>query len=615
MKRKIEIKPQHLSADMQPSTLNEERRSVELIWTTGAKGLRSPFFGEPYYEELSLDPAHVDMSRLKSGAPLLAVHNDRTLDAVVGVVESASLVGNEGRATVRFARDEQSEKVFQKVKDKIIRNVSVGYSVQEYTQVSKEDEKIPTLRATRWTPMELSLVPIGFDAGAKVRSESKSEKYEVEIINRADCAKEEQMNKDEAQREQSIRAQEKARQAEIRKMVREAGLEEKLADEYIENDSTVESVRTNVALFAKYAKESEDRPDNSIRVEVRQTQTEKRREGFIDALVHRMNPSHKVTDAARQFQGRSLLSMVDFFMGRRLGESDAALATRAMSSSDLPLILANAAEKSAQERYRLSPKSYKQWVSFDTLRNYKPASVVRGGDHPNLLERGEGGEFQYGSFGEEQELVQLKDYGMILAYSSQMLQNDDLKVLRQIAESGGEAAARLDNQLVYSVLTGNPDMGDGNPLFDSAHANLGTPGAISDTTIGEAFQKMREQTSVDGLDILSVPPKWMLVGPQSENLARKYLASIQPSQATNVNPYAGLLELVVDGRITTNDYFFAADSAIIPTVVLYRLEGKESPEISSRVNWATGAVEFKTDYAAVAAAVDWRGMFKNANAS
>lgn len=159
-------------AEVAPGSVSEDKRTADIVWTTGARVLREPWFGEPYYEELSLDPAHVRMERLLNGAPLLNSHRADDLADVVGVVESASLQGDKGLATVRFAKDDPAaEAVFRKVRDGIVRNVSVGYRVHKLERIEAEDGKPPVYLATDWEPYEISMVPMGADAGAGVRSE------------------------------------------------------------------------------------------------------------------------------------------------------------------------------------------------------------------------------------------------------------------------------------------------------------------------------------------------------------------------------------------------------------------------------------------------------------
>ena len=157
-----------LRAEISPTTLDAEKRTVQLTWTTGARVMRG--FFEQYWEELSLDPKHVRMDRLRAGAPLLDSHNADTIGSVIGVVESASLQKGRGLATVRFDRGPQGEDVFRKVADGIVRNVSVGYRVHKMEKVEDAADKIPVYRAVDWEPHELSMVPIGADAGAGTRA-------------------------------------------------------------------------------------------------------------------------------------------------------------------------------------------------------------------------------------------------------------------------------------------------------------------------------------------------------------------------------------------------------------------------------------------------------------
>ena len=123
--RTREIGPLSIRAEFAPSTLNPDKRTVQLTWTTGARVLRGSY--DPYWEELSLDPKHVRLDRLRSGsAPLLANHSSGSLDDVIGVVESAQLDagGVRGSATVRFDRGAAGEEAYRKVSDGILRNVS-----------------------------------------------------------------------------------------------------------------------------------------------------------------------------------------------------------------------------------------------------------------------------------------------------------------------------------------------------------------------------------------------------------------------------------------------------------------------------------------------------------
>src|SRR5574338_562137 len=152
---------------LQPDTIDPEARSVEVVWSTGAMVRRTDLWtGKRYDEVLSLDPRHVDLTRLNNGAPLLNTHGAFDLANVLGVVERAWIARNndsyEGRATVRFSAREEVEPLWRDVRAGIIRNVSVGYVVCAY-EVTEQDGQVPVWRAIDWQPVELSAVPVGAD--------------------------------------------------------------------------------------------------------------------------------------------------------------------------------------------------------------------------------------------------------------------------------------------------------------------------------------------------------------------------------------------------------------------------------------------------------------------
>jgi hypothetical protein len=173
----------------EPKTIDQEARTVEVTWTTGARVRRHGFLAEDFDEELSLDESAVDLSRLNGGAPLLNSHDAYSLMSVVGVVERAWLQGpkgrREGRATVRFSDRADVEPIWRDMTLGILRNISVGYEVSRWEKVERKND-VPLLRAAAWQPLELSLVPIPADAGAQVRAAGESTLYPCIIESRGD---------------------------------------------------------------------------------------------------------------------------------------------------------------------------------------------------------------------------------------------------------------------------------------------------------------------------------------------------------------------------------------------------------------------------------------------
>lgn len=164
----IDVAPLDLRADV--GTIQDDARTVELTFSTGAGVVRYDWTtGKRYLEVLSMDPKHIRMQRLNSGAPLLDSHSAYSLSSQIGVVERAEVDGKKGTAMVRFSKRADVEPFYQDVRDKIIRNVSVGYRVHRFEESQGKNE-MPTRVATDWEPYEISMVPMGADSRAQVRS-------------------------------------------------------------------------------------------------------------------------------------------------------------------------------------------------------------------------------------------------------------------------------------------------------------------------------------------------------------------------------------------------------------------------------------------------------------
>jgi hypothetical protein len=159
-------------AELAPNSADTDTRTVEVIWSAGARVRRATLFGEPYDEELSLDPDHVRLDRLNAGAPFLKVHEVDTLDAVIGSVVpgSARIENGRGVALVRISERADVEPIWRDIQAGHIRAVSIGYQVHRF-EVSKPEAARELWRAVDWTPFEVSAVPVGADPAAGFRAQ------------------------------------------------------------------------------------------------------------------------------------------------------------------------------------------------------------------------------------------------------------------------------------------------------------------------------------------------------------------------------------------------------------------------------------------------------------
>lgn len=160
----------HARAAVQPRTFDAENLTVDVVMGSGVEVLRVPWIGEPYLEELSMDPAHIRLGRMESGRmPLLDSHQRYSLDAQVGVVRAGRLEGRDLVASVQFSRRPQVAGIVQDVRDGIVGNLSLGYRVHRYQDVTLPTDTMRRLRAVDWEPMECSLVTVPADPGSSVR--------------------------------------------------------------------------------------------------------------------------------------------------------------------------------------------------------------------------------------------------------------------------------------------------------------------------------------------------------------------------------------------------------------------------------------------------------------
>lgn len=202
-KKRTETPPQ-MRAMFSPDTIDEEKRTVEVVF--GSENPTRMFTWEhgPIMESLSFSQGHVRMERLNSGAPLLDNHDawGSVADIVVGVVERAWAKDKKGYAKVRFAKGEKGDRILEMVRDGVIRNISVGYRVNKY-EVTRATERgeLDFFRAVDWEPHEISLVAVPADHTAQVRS---MERVSLEEMN---APQEEEAEKNKQQIENQRSAQ------------------------------------------------------------------------------------------------------------------------------------------------------------------------------------------------------------------------------------------------------------------------------------------------------------------------------------------------------------------------------------------------------------------------
>lgn len=181
-KRKVNLPQRSTRAAFVPSTFNEQENTIDICWTTGAEGERCEWDGEVYLESLQVDEKSVRLGRLNNGAPVLNTHQSDELSKVIGVVVRAWIENGEGHATVKFSTRSEVQGIIKDILAGVIRNISVGYVVYSYRRVAGQDGEPDKMIAIDWEPLEISFVPVPFDAGAQSRGGVKPRTFTATII-------------------------------------------------------------------------------------------------------------------------------------------------------------------------------------------------------------------------------------------------------------------------------------------------------------------------------------------------------------------------------------------------------------------------------------------------
>lgn len=652
------------AAQIVPTSFDEAQRTVDVVWTTGARRRAYDWFNDTVYEEeLAVTPDAVDMSRFDAGTvQVLDGHRAYGgVDAILGVALRASIANGEGRATLRLSGNPEHAGVVGDIRDGIIRAVSFGYSVQRYEITRAQDRtdgvNLPLYRAVAWTPQEISFVPIPADADASTRSRSQpAHGAPCEFIRAAAVAptpKATTMNEAELQAQRDAEAA-AARAAELDTAARNAATAERqrVADittlctrhsvaaetvaKYISEGTTVDAVRA--AILDDLATRDEAAGNgqrNVTRVHTLSDETQTRMAGLEEAFLHRVDAKAKLTDNGKLYRGMSLIEMGRDHLERSgidtRGMDRMQLATQIlnfrsggmMSTSDFASLLQNVATKRLRSGYEENPPSYSRWARrAPDAPDFKSMSVVNLSGAPDLLQVNEHGEFKYGSMTDGKETYSLLTYGRIVSLTRQALINDDLRAFDRIVGAFGNSAARLENRVVYAILTANAALSDGVALFHSTHANLaGANAAISVTSLGIGRAAMRLQKGLQSEE-LNLTPAYLIVPATQEQLAYQYTSSqYTPATAATINEFRSggrtavepIVEAVLDATSTTA-WYLAASTGQVDTIEYCYLQGAAGPVIESEVGFEVDGISYKCRLDFAAKAVDYRGLFKNAGA-
>lgn len=285
------------------------------------------------------------------------------------------------------------------------------------------------------------------------------------------------------------------------------------------------------------------------------------------------------------------------------------------STSDFGDVLAGVSRAAVMRGFEELPETFQQWTKKGTASDFRPQNRIGIGHFPALDKILESGEYRYGTFGSSGQSVIIATYGKMFAISRQAIINDDLGLFNDVAVEMGRAARRTIGNLVYAVLTANPNMADGIPLFHATHGNLAAGSVPSITSFSAARVAMARQKDTDGIASGFSRPKFVIVPPELTDAVSAVLNSEFSNADTRApNTARNMVTPIEEARLQGTAYYFVADPMNVPPIEVTYLDGNESPYLEQRGGWHVDGTEFKVRIDAGVNPLDHRGIYKNPGA-
>lgn len=248
-------------------------------------------------EVLSHAPGAMRMGQRQKSLPLLLGHDP---DRVVGVIDAIRQEDSRTYATMRFASDEEGEKAFTRVKDRILTNVSIGYRV--FKRSEDEEQKITT--ATDWEIFEVSLVAMPADASVGVyRSLNQATEKEPLMGDKNQTTAATAVQKETAPAvqvsENEVRAAERARIQEIETMCRQFSIDDNRRNDLINRGASVDEARAAI-MDTLSAQRQAPAADSKRDFDIGMSEAERRSYSLVRALNAHMTGNWREAGLERE---------------------------------------------------------------------------------------------------------------------------------------------------------------------------------------------------------------------------------------------------------------------------------------------------------------------------
>ena len=291
----VEVERFAVAVAFAPSSADDDNRTIDAVWYTGAKVPRFDWrTGEEYDLILSMKGCRLD--RLNNGGPVLDSHMAYGVESQMGVVRRAWAEKTTGKATLQFSKRDSVTPLWNDVRAGIVQNLSPGMWIYKKVDTTPKNQERKEFTAVDWEPFEISLVPVPGDAKTTFMSAAGTQPPAPTVVEtqRASAQKEKpvepitQAAGDEARQNEAVLAAardeavkaERLRATTIRTMATPFKLQETFVTAMIDEGVSVEIARERI--MAKLAAQFTDHPTDPTNstVTMGADATDKRRKGM-----------------------------------------------------------------------------------------------------------------------------------------------------------------------------------------------------------------------------------------------------------------------------------------------------------------------------------------------
>jgi hypothetical protein len=595
-----------------PATFDRQHANAESLTVPAVLSTETPVKRGNIVEVLRHTPESVDLSRFP--LPVIEAHDGRKVN--IGLAENPRIEGGKLRGTIRFGTSARARELFQDVEAGIVRNLSIGYEWLDTAETPRGPETLVTV--TRFKPFEVSIVAIpadhnaGFNRGKCMLDENTTGADAGGTDDRAET-----LNLNDKKVQRAMQAERK-RAAGIRSFGEMSHADEGLINDFIERGVSLEAAKE------RFMKDWADRVDaTTMRCDTSEIGYggyggQHVREAMVDGLLLRSGIKPATPHpAARDFAAMSIIEISRMLLRQAGVHNDfgtpAALVKRAMSTSDLPALLENVANKALIMGAESVEQTHDKFCNFIDIQDFKTQSRVALSAFESLRETPELAEVQFSGLTDLKESYRIASFQRAISLSRQMLINDDLDALTTVPQKMGAAARRTEADLVYAIFNDNPLMADGVALFDASRGNLiSSSGALDAGYLQAAVIVLRKAKDISGVGYLGVRPRFLLIPPELEMTALQLLATLANTNANAAaipNSDIARIEVIVEPRLSNATDWFLLGSGV-ETIEVGRLSGGSGISFETENNFLTDAFQMKVRLDAGAKALTPKGMVK-----